>query len=118
MKPNFKIGIVGACGTGKSELVSRLRADGYLVRHIAQEHSYAPRMWRQIADPDFLVYLHVSYPNTLVRKKFKWTEKEFQEQLHRLRHARIHADVEIDTDRLTPNQVYEGIIANIQSLKP
>ena len=102
MGQKLKIGVVGACGTGKSELASRLIAHGYEVRHIAQEHSFAPKMWKVISNPDILIYLHVSYPNTLNRKNFKWTEKEFMEQIYRLRHARKHADLKIDTDQFNP----------------
>ena len=114
MRSAITVGVVGACGTGKSELVTRLRERGYNVRHIAQEHSYAPRMWRQITNPDILVYLDVSYPLTLERKRFKWTEKEFMEQIHRLRDAREKADIRINTDDLTPDEIYEMIVENIE----
>jgi broad-specificity NMP kinase len=115
MKSGIIIGVVGTCGTGKSELVSRLKAAGYEVRHIAQEHSYAPRMWKQIAHPDILVYLEVSFPKTLERKSFTWTEKEFQEQLYRLRNAREHADIRINTDDMTPDEILALILKEIKN---
>ena len=114
MESGITLGIVGACGTGKSELVTRLKDRGYKVHHIAQEHSYAPRMWKQITNPDILVYLHVSYPLTLERKAFRWTEKEYEEQLYRLRDAREHADIHIDTDKLTPDKIYHLILEKIE----
>jgi len=114
MESRITLGIVRACGTGKSELVARLKDRGYNVRHIAQEHSYAPKMWKQISNPDTLIYLHVSYPLTIERKAFKWTEKEFQEQLHRLRDAREHADIHIDTDKLKPDEIYNLILDKIE----
>lgn len=113
MDRELLIGVVGPCGTGKSELVSRLRDYGYRVRHIAQEHSFAPKMWQVISNPDLLIYLGVSYPETLKRKRFRWTESEFQEQLHRLRHARENADIVIDTDTLSPEEVFQAILTGI-----
>ena len=108
------IGVVGPCGTGKSELVSRLREIGYQARHIAQEHSFAPKMWQVITNPDLLVYLQVSYPETLKRNKFRWSEKEYQEQLHRLRHARDNADIIINTDPLSPEEIFQVILTEIK----
>lgn len=104
------IGVVGACGTGKSELVARLKECGYQARHIAQEHSFAPKMWRIITNPDILLFLQISYPVTIERKKFNWTEKEFDEQIYRLRHAFAHSDIIINTDNLTPEDVFEVLI--------
>ena len=114
MEPGITLGIVGACGTGKSELVTRLKERGYHVRHIAQEHSFAPRMWRQITNPDILIYLHVSYPLTIERKAFNWTENEYKEQLNRLRDAREHADIHIETDKLTLDEIYNLIVDEIE----
>jgi deoxyadenosine/deoxycytidine kinase len=99
------VGIVGPCAAGKTTLVARLNAIGYETHHIAQEHSYVPYMWERITHPDILIYLQVSYPLTLSRRNMDWTEAEYNEQLLRLRHAREHADLIIDTDRLTINQV-------------
>jgi deoxyadenosine/deoxycytidine kinase len=117
MAKRLKIGVVGACGTGKSELVTRLNQHGYRASHIAQEHSYAPRMWKQLSNPDILVFLKVSYSMTLKRKNFDWSEKEYQEQIHRLRHAKNHADLEIDTDHLTLDEVFEAILAAIVGIE-
>lgn len=94
------IGIVGPCGAGKTTLAVHLRAQGYRVRHIAQEHSYVPAMWQKLTNPDILIYLDVSYENTLLRRKLNWTQEEFEEQLRRLSHARQHADLIIDTNPL------------------
>ncbi len=109
-KTDITIGVVGACGSGKSELVQRLSARGYTARHIAQEHSHAPDMWQKISNPDVLVFLEVSYPNTLKRKKFDWSEKEYQIELDRLRHARQHADLCINTDVLSPDEVFAKVL--------
>lgn len=99
------IGIVGPCGAGKSSLVAGLKSNGYQPRHIAQEHSYVPDMWRRLTNPDVLVYLDVSYENTVVRRKLDWTYEEYLVQVHRLRHARENADLYIDTNNMTIEQV-------------
>ncbi len=108
MKP--MIGIVGPCAAGKTTLVSGLQQAGYEVRHIAQEHSYVADMWKRLSNPDILVYLHVSYPLTIARRNIDWTEAEYREQLHRLRHARQFADCTIDTDFLSPQQVLDRVL--------
>lgn len=106
----IKIGLVGPCAAGKSTLSRRLRELGYDARHIAQEHSYVPYMWQHISNPDVLIYLSVSYENTLVRRRMNWSEAEYQEQVNRLRHALAHADLVIDTDDLTEMQVLEKVL--------
>ncbi len=104
------IGVVGPCGAGKSTLVAGLQARGYKPRHIAQEHSYVLDMWKRFTDPDVLIYLEVSYENTVMRKKLDWTVAEFKEELLRLRHALQDADLVIDTNPLTKEQVLEKAV--------
>ena len=99
------IGIVGVCASGKSTLIRHLTALGYHCRHIAQEHSYVPDMWKRLTNPDILIYLIASYEKTLERKNLRWTREEYQIQLERLRHARTNADILIDTDALTPDEL-------------
>ena len=48
------VGIVGPCSAGKSVLARRLRAAGYEVREIRQEHSVTPTMWQRLTHPDHL----------------------------------------------------------------
>jgi deoxyadenosine/deoxycytidine kinase len=92
------IGIVGPCGAGKTTLANHLKSLGYRVKHIAQEHSYVPYMWQKLTDPDILIYLEVSYENTILRRNLSWSQNEFAEQLRRLAHARQYADLIIDTN--------------------
>ena len=108
------IGVVGPCGAGKTTLIASLRQAGYEARHIAQEHSYVKDMWKRLTNPDILVYLHVSYPLTMSRRRMDWTEKEYEEQLNRLRHARQYADVYVDTDELSQQQVLDIVLRFIR----
>jgi deoxyadenosine/deoxycytidine kinase len=101
------IGIVGPCGSGKSTLLTRLEKHGYICRHIAQEHSYVQGMWQLITRPDILIYLHASFPVSTRRNQLNWREKDYDEQLRRLAHAREHAHLSIETDDLTPEQVLQ-----------
>ena len=109
------IGVVGLCGAGKSSLVVGLKAKGFLVRHIAQEHSYVPDMWKRLTNPDLLIYLDVSYENTIQRRKLDWTYDEYAEQLRRLYHAHQYADLNIDTNSLNIEEVLNIALAFIKA---
>jgi deoxyadenosine/deoxycytidine kinase len=102
---SFLIGVVGPCGAGKSTLVINLRKNGYNAKAIAQEHSFVPEMWQKFTKPNFLIYLSASYKTTIKRKKFAWTIEEYSEQLRRLNHALINANLIIQTDELTIDDV-------------
>jgi cytidylate kinase len=108
------IGIVGPCASGKSTLIAGLQAHGFHARHIAQEHSGVPEMWRKITNPDVLIYLHVSYPVSLQRRQQTLSEAEYQEQVHRLRHARQFADLLIETDELSASEVLQKVLSHLQ----
>ena len=110
------IGIVGVCASGKTSCIARLTAMGHHCRHIAQEHSYVQTMWKQLTDPDLLVYLEVSYQQTLIRRNLNWTEAEYNEQLNRLENARKNADIRINTDELSVNEICEIINKKIGEL--
>jgi hypothetical protein len=110
------IGVVGPCGAGKSSLVAGLKSHGFHIRHIGQEHSYVPDMWKRLTNPDLLIYLDVSYENTILRRKLDWSYEEYSEQLHRLRHARQHADLYLDTNPMTLNDVIQVVLSYVTSL--
>lgn len=104
------IGIVGVCASGKTTLCSKLNDLGYNCRHIAQEHSYVPTMWKRLTNPDLLIYLETSYASTIRRRKLNWTEDEYQEQIRRLENARNNADILIDTDQLSIDEVTSHVV--------
>ncbi len=108
MKPGKPlIGVVGPCGAGKSTLIAGLERHGYTCRHIAQEHSYVPDMWQCLSHPDLLIFLNASYETTIRRRALNWSEEEYQEQQRRLAHARAHADLIIETDLLSIEEVLQ-----------
>jgi ABC-type cobalamin/Fe3+-siderophores transport system ATPase subunit len=110
------LGVVGPCGSGKSTLIAGLEKYGYACRHIAQEHSYVQAMWQKIAKPDLLIYLSVSFPISTARRKLDWQKKDYDEQLRRLAHARQHANLFIDTDHLTPQQVLQTALDYLKDI--
>lgn len=75
-----------------------------------------PDMWQRLTNPDVLVYLEVAYRQTLQRRNLNWTENEYEEQLFRLRHARAHADLVIDTNELTPAEVAANVLEFVQAI--
>lgn len=104
------IAVVGPCAAGKTTLIEGLKKRGHNARHIAQEHSFAPSMWQRITKPAILIYLDVSYENSLKRRKMDWTESDYLEELRRLSHARQHADLYIDTNPLAAEQVLSQVL--------
>lgn len=113
MEPSSKrplIGVVGPCGSGKSTLIAELEKRGYSCRHIAQEHSYVKTMWQVIANPDLLIFLSVSFENSTSRRKLNWQLADYEEQFRRLSHAREHAHIIIDTDKMSPAQVLKAAL--------
>jgi type II secretory pathway predicted ATPase ExeA len=109
------IGVVGPCGSGKTTLISGLENAGFTGRHIAQEHSYVPYMWKRITNPDLLVYLKASFETCTHRRKLNWTVEDYAEQLRRLAHAGENADLIIETDHLSPDEVLAQLLGFLES---
>ena len=118
MEANFRIGVVGPCSAGKSTLVNGLKERGYVdARPISQEHSYVPHMWKSLTNPDILIYLDVSYENAQNRRWLNWTPEEYEEQLHRLQHARQHAHLYVDTNPLSVEEVLSEVLSFLEGGK-
>jgi thymidylate kinase len=66
-------------------------------------------MWRRITNPDILIFLDVSYEISMKRRRLDLSKKEFEIQLERLSHSRQHADILLNTDNLTPEDVLEQV---------
>ncbi len=108
--------IVGPCASGKTTLADGLQAQGYDARQISQEHSYVQDMWKQITDPDILIYLDVSFETCTERKQLNWKQKEFDEQVRRLSHARENCDLYIFTDDLAQDEILSHVLRELKSL--
>lgn len=108
------IGIVGVCASGKTTLSARLTNLGFNCRHIAQEHSYVQTMWKQLTNPDVLVYLKTSYVSTINRRRLNWTEEEYKEQIRRLENAKESADIIIDTDQFSSDEVASHVAEQLK----
>lgn len=99
------IAVVGPCASGKSTLVERLKQRGYNAREVNQEHSYVPTMWQRFTKPDLLIYLDVSQEAASERRRSEEEAGWWDALKERLKHALQHADLIIETDDLTPEEV-------------
>jgi len=108
------IAVVGPCAAGKSLLVEKLRRRGYNAREVMQEHSYVPAMWRRITNPDLLIYLDVSGEIALQRRSIYATPDRWEALAERLHHARQHADIYLNTDDLTPQEVFDKVLTLLE----
>ncbi|MEE9217401.1 MAG: hypothetical protein V3U32_08200, partial [Anaerolineales bacterium] len=95
---DFTIAIVGPCASGKSSLARGLAEQGIRAKQVVQEHSYVPEMWQVITQPDFLVYLDASFQICSQRKNLNWHQRDYDEQIIRLAHARENCDLLVQTD--------------------
>lgn len=75
-------------------------------------------MWQKIAQPDILIFLDASFPVSTARARLVWRKQDHDEQLRRLAHARQHANVVIDTDDLTPEQVLQKALEYLKEIDP
>ncbi len=115
-RKDLKIGIVGPCAAGKTTLTNGLLNNGYNAKQIAQEHSYVQDMWERMTHPDILLYLDVSYSYTMKRRNLNWSIQEYNTQVDRLRHAREHADININTNSLSPQDVLNQVMKFLDSV--
>lgn len=115
MKSRLQIGVVGPCAAGKTTLIEGLNTYGWQARQLSQEHSFVPDMWRRLNAPALLIFLDVSYQNTLIRQNLNWTPEEYDEQQRRLQHARRHTDLYLSTDNLKPEEVLSKVLSFLNS---
>ena len=62
----------------------------------------------------------MDYAITIQRKRLNWTQAEYDEQLHRLRHAYAHANFIVDTTHLTLEDTVSIIVEKLDAagIKP
>jgi len=113
----MRVKVVGPCASGKSILAAELRKLGYQASSAAQDHSYVPDMWQRLNPPDLLIYLDVDLAavHRRGRKGTGWDQDYLDEQHHRLRHAREHCDLYLQTSDLTEDEVLTRAVAFLKS---
>jgi hypothetical protein len=94
--------------------VRALRTRGYNAREIKQEHSYVETMWQQFTGPDLLIYLEVSQEVAGQRRAAEADAAWWGRLQRRLRHARQHADLHINTDHLSPEEVADSALSFLE----
>ena len=103
--------IVGVSAAGKSTLVAGLRRLGYNARPVAQEHSQVPDMWKRIRPPNWLIFLDADLTAQGKRRPdVSWDEPWHRTELERLAHARLHANLVIDTSLLSAEKVLKQAV--------
>lgn len=114
----LRVAVVGPCASGKSTLIAALAAAGFDARHVAQEHSYVKDMWQRRTNPDFLVYLDIDEAASLARRPHQIDGLAWRltQQNERLRHAREHADVYIDTSAVSAEIVQQTVLNKLNML--
>jgi deoxyadenosine/deoxycytidine kinase len=112
-----KIVVVGACASGKSTLVERLRGLGYTAAVCAQEHSEVANLWRR-TEPDLVVYLDVDLATIRARRGEEWPETIYETQQRRLQGARAEADLILDSTRLDQDAVLELVLMLVEGWSP
>ena len=105
----MRIVVVGPCASGKTTLVTRLRELGLDAHNVAQEHSGVRGLWRR-KNPDVVVMLEATLPVIRQRRTVPWGEERLIVQRERLADARAHADLFIQTDELTREEVVQRVL--------
>ncbi len=111
----YAIAIVGPCASGKSSLARGLGEHGIRARQVVQEHSYVQEMWQVIAKPNYLIYLEASFQTCSRRKHLNWQQRDYDEQLARLAHARQSCDLLVQTDDLSEAAVLEEVLSDLRA---
>lgn len=108
--------IAGPCGSGKSTLVQALSAAGFTARAVAQEHSVIHDLWKHGGKPLALIVLEASSPVITQRRGTDFPEWLHHEQMERLTSAREHADLVVDTDQRSAEDVSEVVIGFLHTM--
>ncbi|MBP2631525.1 MAG: hypothetical protein H6Q70_2153 [Firmicutes bacterium] len=103
------VAIVGVCASGKTTLVKGLREAGIDAYNVAQEHSCIKKFWNR-KKPDLLVMIDATLSAIKKRRFVTWDEKRLEIQHERLRDARENANLYVQTDELSRDEVLQTIL--------
>ncbi len=107
------VAVVGVCASGKTTLVKKLQALGIEAYNVAQEHSGIKKLWQR-KTPDVLVMLDANLQTIQKRRAVAWGEDRLVIQRERLLDAKQHADLFIQTDTLSQEDVVQAVLNFIQ----
>ncbi|MEG6585585.1 hypothetical protein [Dendrosporobacter sp. 1207_IL3150] len=107
------VAVVGVCASGKTTLVRKLQELGVEAYNVAQEHSGIKKLWKK-KQPDVLVMLDASLPAIRKRRDVTWGEDRLTVQRERLVDAKQNADLFIQTDSLTKDDVVQTVLSYIE----
>ncbi|BEU87742.1 hypothetical protein TAMA11512_12060 [Selenomonas sp. TAMA-11512] len=106
----MRVAVVGVCASGKTTLVKGLQEAGVDAYNVAQEHSCIHDFWNK-RKPDILVMIDATLPAIKKRRRVFWTEERLVVQHERLKDAKAHADLYIQTDAYSAQEVLEQVLA-------
>lgn len=109
----MRVVVAGVCVSGKTTLVKSLRNLGIDAYNVAQEHSVIKKLWNH-KEPDILVVLDVQMKTVHQRRMVPWGEDRLALQRKRLRDAYEHADLYIQTDELSKNEIVQIVVEHIR----
>jgi len=112
----MRIAIVGVCASGKTTLVKGLKDAGYDAYNVAQEHSGIHNFWNK-HHPDILVMIDATLPAIKKRRLVFWDQERLDVQHKRLADAKEHANLFIQTDAYTADEVREQVIDYVETWK-
>ncbi|MCR5559509.1 hypothetical protein [Schwartzia sp. (in: firmicutes)] len=112
----MRIAIVGVCASGKTTLVKGLKDAGYDAYNVAQEHSGIHNFWNK-HHPDVLIMIDATLPAIKKRRLVFWDQERLDVQHKRLSDAKAHANLFIQTDAYTADEVREQVIDYVEAWK-
>lgn len=109
----MRLVIVGVCASGKTTLVKALRDLGIDAYNVAQEHSVIKKLWNR-TQPDILIVLDAQLISIRQRRTVSWGEERLAAQRKRLDDACQHADLYIQTDELSKDEIVQCVLEHIR----
>jgi len=111
----MRVVVAGVCVSGKTTLVKSLRDLGIDAHNVAQEHSVIKNLWDH-KQPDILVVLDAQMETIYQRRMVPWGEDRLAVQRKRLRDAYEHADLYIQTDELSKDEIVQQVLEYIRRI--
>lgn len=109
----MRVVVAGVCVSGKTTLVKSLRELGIDAYNVAQEHSIIKKLWNH-KNPDILIVLDVQMKTVHQRRMVPWGEDRLAVQRKRLSDAYEHADLYIQTDDLSKDEIVQKVLEHIR----